>query len=115
MREHARPEAVPEHLRPYLLPLPETKWEVLFLLRCFSDLYLERRRQREHAFLRPGGTDRKRGAGRVGPHSSRLMAAASSSVGIEGRRSLANVSVLLTRCEPVSLRRFEPLRSRCTL
>ena len=55
MREHVRPEVFPEHLQPDLLPLPETKREALFLLRCFSDLNLEKRRQREHAFLRPGG------------------------------------------------------------
>jgi hypothetical protein len=40
MTEHNHPEAFPEHLRPYLLPLPETKWEALFLLRCFADLNL---------------------------------------------------------------------------
>jgi len=42
MTEHKHPEAFPEHVRPYLLPLPETQWEALFLLRCFADSELKR-------------------------------------------------------------------------
>jgi hypothetical protein len=37
MREHARPEVFPEHLQPYLLPMPSTAdeaFELLLLLRC---------------------------------------------------------------------------------
>lgn len=41
MTEHSNPGAFPEHLRPDLLPLPETRWEALFLLRCLSDLNRE--------------------------------------------------------------------------
>jgi hypothetical protein len=32
MTEHNHPEAFPEHLRPYLLPIPETQAVPLFLL-----------------------------------------------------------------------------------
>jgi hypothetical protein len=42
MKEHARPKAFPEHLRPYLLPLPRARWEALFLLRAFADANLEK-------------------------------------------------------------------------
>ena len=38
MTEHKHPEHFPEHLRPYLLPIPETREEALFLLRCFADV-----------------------------------------------------------------------------
>ena len=47
MTEHARPEAFPDHLQPVLLPLPETRWEALFLLRRLSDVNLQIRRRRE--------------------------------------------------------------------
>ena len=32
MTEHKHPEHFPEHLRPYLLPLPETREKALVLL-----------------------------------------------------------------------------------
>ena len=32
MTEHKHPEHFPEHLRPYLLPIPETREEALLLL-----------------------------------------------------------------------------------
>lgn len=35
MREPAHPEVFPEHLRQFLLPVPETRYEVLFLLFLF--------------------------------------------------------------------------------
>jgi hypothetical protein len=37
MREPAHPEAFPEHLRPYLFPMPETQYEALFLLSLFPE------------------------------------------------------------------------------
>lgn len=48
MTEHKHPEAFPEHVRPYLLPLPETQWEALFLLRCMDDVN-EAIRERNHS------------------------------------------------------------------
>ena len=35
MREPAHPEVFPEHLRQFLLPVPETRYEALFLLGLF--------------------------------------------------------------------------------
>jgi hypothetical protein len=46
MTEHKHPEAFPEHLRPYLLPVPETRWEALFLVRGFGDLASQFRNER---------------------------------------------------------------------
>ena len=37
MRQPTRPEVFPEHLRLYLLPVPETRYEALFLLGLFSE------------------------------------------------------------------------------
>ena len=37
MREPARPEVFPDHLRSLLLPVPETSYEALFLLGLFPE------------------------------------------------------------------------------
>lgn len=37
MREPACPEVFPEHLRQFLLPVPETRYEALFLLGLFPE------------------------------------------------------------------------------
>lgn len=37
MRQPDRPEVFPEHLRLYLLPVPETRYEALFLLGLFPE------------------------------------------------------------------------------
>ncbi len=37
MREPTCPEVFPEHLRQFLLPVPETRYEALFLLSLFPE------------------------------------------------------------------------------
>lgn len=37
MREPACPEVFPEHLHQFLLPVPETRYEALFLLSLFPE------------------------------------------------------------------------------
>jgi hypothetical protein len=44
MRKPARPEVFPDHLRTFLLPVPETRYEALFLLSLFPE---ENRKTRE--------------------------------------------------------------------
>lgn len=49
MREPAHPEVFPEHLRQFLLPVPETRYEALFLLSLFPEERRETKGSREYS------------------------------------------------------------------